>query len=114
MKHTQLVLLIIAFVLAATSSGREPAQQLKVAFPMISAAGVPLYPFQAYISNIQGVVHLMVTTDGHRVVDARVKDGHKLLASAAEENVRTWQFHLHDPTTFQVTYTYKLVTDLNP
>jgi len=55
------------------------------------------------------MVHLKVTTDGHRVVSTQVEDGHKLLAVPAEENVRTWQFSLHEPTTFTVTYTYKLV-----
>jgi hypothetical protein len=56
-------------------------------------------------------VRLKVTTDGHHVVGTRVEEGHKLLAAAAEENVRTWQFQLHEPTTFTVTYKYNLVTN---
>jgi hypothetical protein len=35
-----------------------------------------------------------------------------LLAAAAEKNVQTWEFTEHQPTTFTVTYQYKLVADL--
>jgi hypothetical protein len=72
---------------------------------------VPLYPPIARLANVEGVVHLKVTTDGHRLVSTQVEDGHKLLAASAEENARTWQFSLHEPATFTVTYTYKLVED---
>jgi hypothetical protein len=88
------------------------AQQPRVAFPMVASAQVPLYPQVARIANVQGVVHIKVTTDGHRVVSAQVEDGNKLLSAPAEENIRTWQFSVHESTTFTVTYTYKLVTDL--
>jgi hypothetical protein len=90
------------------------AQQSRLALPMVASAQVPLYPHVARIANVEGVVHIRVTTDGHRVISAQVEDGHKLLSASAEENVRTWQFSLHEPTTFTVTYTYKLVTDLEP
>jgi TonB-like protein len=108
------ILFIVALVTALAAGAQiqeSQVQQSKVALPRVSAAGVPLYPLQAYISNIEGVVRLKITTDGHRVVDTHVEDGHKLLASAAEENVRTWQFQVHEPTTFTVTYRYKLVTN---
>jgi len=108
------ILFIVALgtALAAGAQVQESqAEQPKVALPRVSAAGVPLYPLQAYISNIEGIVHLKVTTDGHHVVEARVEDGHKLLAAAAEENVKTWQFQVHEATTFTVTYRYKLVAD---
>jgi hypothetical protein len=78
---------------------------------MVASAQVPLYPAVARLANVEGVVHLKLTTDGHRVVSTQVEDGHKLLAPLAEENARTWQFSLHEPTTFAVTYTYKLVDD---
>jgi hypothetical protein len=86
------------------------AQQSSVALPMVASAQVPLYPPVARRANVEGVVHLKITTDGHRVVSTQVEDGHKLLAAAAEENARTWQFSLHEPTTFTVTYSYKLLT----
>jgi len=84
------------------------AQSSKVALPMVTGAKVPFYPPLARAANVQGVVHVKVTTDGHRVIATHVEDGHKLLASAAEENARTWEFATHDPTTFTVTYHYKL------
>ncbi len=90
------------------------AQQVRVALPMVTSAQVPLYPPTARLANVEGVVHLKATTDGHHVVSIQVEDGHKLLADFAEENLRTWQFSPHTPTTFTVTYTYKLVTDLEP
>jgi hypothetical protein len=34
-----------------------------------------------------------------------------VLATAAEKNVRTWQFAIHEPTAFTVTYGYKLVSE---
>lgn len=85
------------------------AQQPRVALPMVASAQVPLYPSVARLANVEGTVHLKITTDGHRVVSTQIEDGHKLLASLAEENVRTWQFSPHEPTTFTVNYTYKLV-----
>jgi hypothetical protein len=84
------------------------AQESKVALPMVAGAAVPLYPPLARVARIEGVVHVKITTDGHRVITAHVEDGHKLLAAAAEENARTWEFATHEPTTFTVTYRYKL------
>jgi hypothetical protein len=88
------------------------AQQSNVALPAVASAAVPLYPPLARVANVQGVVHVKVTTDGHRVIATRVEDGNKLLASAADENARTWQFSTHEPTTFTVTYNYKLEAEL--
>jgi hypothetical protein len=84
------------------------AQASKISLPMIAGAAVPLYPPLARAAHIEGIVHVRITTDGHRVIDAHVEDGNKLLAAAAEENVRTWQFATHQQTTFIVTYRYKL------
>ena len=90
------------------------AQQAPVALPMVTSAEVPLYPPAARLANVEGVVHLKTTTDGHHVISVQIEDGHKLLASFAEKNIRTWQFASDKPTAFTVTYTYKLVTDLKP
>jgi hypothetical protein len=100
--------LMVALVLACTSR----AQHSEVALPTVAAAAVPLYPPLARAANVQGVVHLKITTDGHRVIATHVEDGHKLLAAAAEENALTWQFALHEATAFIVTYRYKLDSTL--
>jgi hypothetical protein len=99
-------------LLLLTAVVRAAAQKPEVALPMLAAAQVPLYPPVARVANVEGVVHVKVTTDGHRVTNAEVLDGHKLLAESAEKNVRTWEFATHEPTTFTVTYSYKLVTNL--
>jgi hypothetical protein len=43
------------------------------------------------------------------VAEVQILDGQKLLAASAEQNVRTWQFAPHDPTSFDVTYRFKIV-----
>jgi hypothetical protein len=90
------------------------AAQQELALPMVSFAEVPLYPPIARVANVSGVVHVMVTTDGHRVVETHVQDGPKVLSDAAEKNVKSWQFTTHGPTMFTVTYVYKLVENLKP
>ena len=92
---------------------RAQAPESKAALPMVASASVPLYPPLARTANTTGVVHVSVTTDGHRVTSAHAQDGPKLLASAAEDNARTWQFATHEPTTFIVTYTFTLETQWN-
>ena len=111
MKHSPLWRIVVTgaiFFLAAwpITSGRP-----KVALPTVVSAQVPLYSPTARAANVEGVVHIKVATDGHRVVSAEIEDGHILLATGAEENARTWQFSLHEPTTFTVTYTYRLLED---
>ena len=88
------------------------AQSRKVALPTVADAKVPLYPPLARAARVQGVVRIRVTTDGHRVVSGAAEGGPRILASAAEDNARTWQFATHQPTSFIVTYTYKLVDSL--
>ena len=88
--------------------------QQALALPMVSHAEVPLYPPLARVANVSGVVRVIVTTDGHIVVAAHANEGPKPLREAAEKNAMSWQFTTHEPTTFTVTYVYKLVDDLNP
>jgi hypothetical protein len=100
--------LLVAFLAAAT------AQQPKAVLPMVAGGAVPLYPPLARAAKVQGVVHLKVVTDGAKVVTAQVEDGNRLLASASEENVRTWLFSKHEPTSFTVTYRYRLDAHADP
>jgi hypothetical protein len=102
------------FVLLAALLSTVSAQQPKATLPMIAGGAVPLYPPLARAANVQGVVHVKITTDGMRVVTALAEDGARLLAGAAEENARTWQFSKHDPTSFTVTYQYRLDANADP
>jgi hypothetical protein len=108
MKSCIVLSMVLTFAFEFALAARIHTQQSKVALPRVSAAAVPLYPRQAYISNIEGLVRLKITTDGHHVVAVHLEDGNKLLAAAAEENARTWQFVSHEPTSFTLTYRYQL------
>lgn len=78
--------------------------------PVVTAAAVPLYPRTAQLVHIQGTVVIRATTDGRRVSSVVVESGPPMLARAAEENIRTWQFQEHKRTTLHVTYDYVLET----
>jgi hypothetical protein len=81
--------------------------------PTVSYAEVPLYPALARAANISGIVHVIVTTDGHVVLTAHAEGGHKLLRDAAEKNVMSWKFTTHEPTKFTVTFDYSLVHNMS-
>ena len=105
---------IVPFFCAILLASRPaiPPQQPSATLPMIAGAEVPLYPPLARAANLQGDVRVQVTTDGSRVVRAEAREGSRPLAEAAEANARTWRFTTHEPTTFTVTYHYKLVDGL--
>jgi hypothetical protein len=104
---------LLAFFVAFSAVAQE--RQLGVALPRVSAAEVPLYPRGAVHANIEGVVPVKITTDGRRVITATADvRSIALLARAAEANVRTWRFDIHEPVSFTVTYRYRLVPDLKP
>lgn len=105
---SKLSVLLAAFLATAV------AQQPKAVLPMVAGGAVPLYPPLARAAKVQGVVHLKVVTDGTRVVTAQAEDGSRVLAAAAEENARTWQFSKHEPTSFTVTYRYRLDANADP
>jgi hypothetical protein len=107
-------LLARCVAVALLSGSLAGVAQQKPVFPMVSFAEVPLYPPIARVAKVQGVVHLTVETDGHRVIRTTVQSGAKVLADAAEKNAQSWKFTDHGPTSFAVTYVYKLVTDIKP
>jgi hypothetical protein len=87
-------------------------QEAKGIAPQVLSIGVPYYPAVARAAHVEGVVHIEVATNGETVAAARIADGHKLLATFAESNARTWTFVKHEPTKFILTYHYKLVGHL--
>jgi hypothetical protein len=89
-------------------------QEPTAALPMVAAAPVPLYPPLARSTNTQGVIHVKVQTDGHKVVQAHAEEKNRLLSDAAEENAKNWQFSTHTPLTFTITYNYRLADECNP
>jgi hypothetical protein len=89
-------------------------QQSKAVLPMIAGGAIPLYPPLARAARVEGVIRLQVVTDGTKVVTAQAEGGNRLLVVASEENVRTWQFTKHDPTSFTVTYKYRIDAKADP
>jgi hypothetical protein len=68
---------------------------------------IPFYPPLARAANVYGTVRLKVTTDGERVTDVQILEGNKLLAAAAEHNVRSWKLFPSKASTFSVIFIYK-------
>jgi len=92
---------------ALASFGQEapqPAQKL----PLVKSGDMPFYPQLPRIAQIEGEVHLRITTDGLAVASVTVESGPPMLAKAAEENVKTWKFEPHKPTSFPVLFSYHL------
>ncbi|MDT8068391.1 MAG: energy transducer TonB [Terriglobia bacterium] len=71
-------------------------------------AETPLYPPLPRSAHIAGTVTLRVVTDGEKVADVSVVDGQPMLARAAQENVKTWRFIKHEPTTFLTKFNFDL------
>ena len=108
MKFRELLLLLITFVASAASVN---AQEAAGTLPEVTNHATPVYPALARQAQIQGRVHLEITTDGHTVINVATKDGHPLLAGQAETNVRTWKFVNHVPGTFEVTFKFEMLKD---
>jgi len=108
-----LILRIVTMFLVAMSSAATVcyAQSSQEPLPTVTNAAVPLYPRTADIVHIEGIVWLQVSTDGKRVSDVKVEGGPPMLAKAAADNVRTWEFSRHKPTTFKVKFNYKILPE---
>src|SRR4051812_26585645 len=74
----------------------------------VRSASMPLYPRVAPAARVQGTVVLHVSTDGQRISDVQAESGPPVLAQAAMENVKTWPFELHVPTSFDITFQFRL------
>ena len=97
------------FLVLGLGPTMSTAQQSKVPLPTVAVAEVPFYPPIARVAGIEGVVHLRLSTDGKRVSAVSVESGPPALVQAAQDNVKTWQFKDHSPTTFQTIFRYKIL-----
>ena len=102
-----IVLALVLFIMGVGSPA--VGQQKKPPLPTVLSANVPFYPRTPQEAHIQGVVQLRISTDGSRASSIEVESGPAMLAQAAKENVKTWQFEPHSPTTFEATFHYKLL-----
>jgi hypothetical protein len=102
--------LITAFLLLVASCvAQDKPAELKASLPKVVSASVPFFPPLARETRIQGAVTLRVSTDGKGVSIFDAESGPPLLVRAAKENVKTWQFELHTPTSFEVIFHYRLL-----
>lgn len=95
-------------LLALLGSTVISVAQTPPVLPTVASGNIPSYPALARIGQIEGDVYLRVTTDGERVASVTVESGPPLLTKAAVENVRTWAFEPHAPTTFSTVFSYSL------
>jgi len=80
---------------------------------VVKSGDMPFYPQLTRAARIQGDVHLRVTTDGSTVASVRVERCQPLLATAAQDNVTTWKFEQHEPTSFSTVFAYHLFAEPN-
>ena len=99
--------LLLALVIWATGYA---AAQTKASLPVVVSASVPFYPRVAQTAHILGDVRLRISTDGKQVSAVETKSGPPILAEAAKQNIRTWRFEEHSPTSFETTFTFTLLT----
>jgi hypothetical protein len=85
------------------------AQKPIPASPEVTAAAVPIYPRLAAMAHIEGTVHLQVRIAAGKVVSVTLQDGQPMLAKAAEDNVKTWQFRETDTVTFDTAFRYEIL-----
>jgi hypothetical protein len=100
-KCTGIGMMILAEILSPAF-----AQEAEQELPVIIAGKMPLYPLIANHLWIQGVVKIRVTTDGEKVTFLEAESGPPMLVKAAKENILTWEFMKHKPTTFVTTFEY--------
>jgi hypothetical protein len=90
---------------------RPDAQSSTDVLPVVISASVPIYPRLAREVDVEGVVHLRVITDGSKALRIEYENGPAMLARAAQENIRTWKFQEHKPTSFEATFRYRFLPD---
>ncbi len=98
------LVVILGLCVALSEQNAPPAQKL----PVVKSGDMPLYPSLPRVARIQGDVNLRITTDGTAVASVTVESGQPMLAKAAQENVKTWKFEPHEPTSFPVLFSYHL------
>jgi hypothetical protein len=106
MKRDLLLKPLWAALVIVTGGASVLAQGPATDVPLVVGGKIPLYPIMARAAQIQGVVKIKVVTDGKKVTSADVESGVPMLAQFAKENVLTWEFSKHKPTTFVTTFKY--------
>lgn len=96
--------LVVLGCMLIPSRAQGPDQQL----PLVTAGALPLYQMMARAARIEGTVKIRVITDGKKVSSMDEETGPAMLVKAAKENIRTWEFLEHPPTSFVTTFLYRI------
>jgi hypothetical protein len=99
-----------ALVAVGNSQNQTPPAPL----PTVVAAAWPSYSGLALQAGIAGTVRLRVHTDGEKVQLVVVMQAPPLLGAAAQENLKTWRFAPHVPTSFDVTLRFTRIRRESP
>jgi hypothetical protein len=104
-------LLVLAFLdvgVPILSGFASPAlaQTAEPELPLVVAGKMPLYPTMARLARVTGVVRITVTTDGEKISSLEAVSGPPMLVKFAKDNILTWEFAKHKPTTFITTFDY--------
>lgn len=100
---------LVAPILIILGMGVTDSTAQQKSPPSDASASVPFYPRTPQMAHIEGVVRLRISTDGAQASAIKVESGQPMLAQAAKDNVKTWQFDRHSPTTFEATLHYRLL-----
>lgn len=100
---------LVALILIILGMGVTDSTAQQKSPPNVASASVPFYPRTPQMAHIEGVVQLRISTDGNRASSIKVESGPPMLAQAAKENIETWRFDRHSPTTFETTFRYRLL-----
>ena len=99
----------LAGVLSACAAASfAQVTQLPQKLPVVKSGNMPFYPPLLRLAQLEGEVDLRVTTDGSSVVSVTSEHGNLLLAKAAQDNVKTWKFEPHEPTSFSTLFAFHL------
>jgi hypothetical protein len=104
--HPTMKFLAIGLMALSGMMSSVPAQETAQPMPLLVAGAMPIYPRTAITAQIQGVVKILVATDGKRPTTLVEESGPPMLVRSAEENIRTWKFEAHKPMKFVTTFEY--------
>jgi hypothetical protein len=82
------------------------AQDTRRELPLLIGGKIPLYPIIARAARVEGTVKLRVTTDGEKGRSIETESGPPMLVKSLKEDILTWEFAKHKPTTFVATFEY--------
>ena len=102
----------VAFILVGiphTIAFAQSQPEKGAALPHVASAQDPVYPKIALATRVSGTVRLHVSTDGMRVIAIEIVSGPPMLLESARSTVQSWNFEKHTPTSFEVTFEYKLI-----